>query len=558
MKRSLYIFLLFSLFGSMYGQVAPGKYFVAFTDKNNSPYSIDRPWEFLSQRAIDRRTAQSIPIIENDLPVNPQYIQAVVAVGVTLLNPSKWANGMTFATTDTNLLSQIRALPFVQGILKCSGGGNSPVNKFRLEDQTIRHLSTTGNLVKSTTSYDYGPSYRQIGMLNGDKLHDQGYAGQGKVIAVLDGGFLTADVLPVFDSLRANGQILGGRDFVAPGGSVYTSSTHGMEVLSTMGGFAPGQLVGTAPKASYWLLKTEDVDSEYLIEEYNWVSGAEFADSVGADVINSSLGYTVFNDSTQNWTCADMGGNTTPSTRGANIAFSKGMVIVCSAGNSGGDPSWRCVGAPGDGFDVLAIAAVDSAENRAGFSSVGTQNIPLLKPNVAAMGQETVVAWVDGTFVTSSGTSFSSPIIAGMAATLWSSRPTLAASDIKRMIEESSSQYAHPDTLLGYGIPDFFLILGVNGKGQTADDIVRLYPNPINDQLNLEIFSPKPRVLRAELVTLEGDRVFSREEGTLRKGENHLTLPVDSSLPNGLYILKLTDVNEGNYLRAIKVLKAGK
>lgn len=527
MKRAGIILLFFSIAISLTAQIAPGKYFVEFTDKNNNPYSIDRPWEFLTQRALDRRTAQGITYTETDLPVTPSYIAGVAAVGVTPLVQVKWLNGLIIACSDPTLIPVIEALPYVNGVYKSGGreGGVKGPDKLAVP-----------------VYYDYGESGNQIRMMNGDKLHQEGYQGQGKVIAVLDAGFAGADTIPVFDSLWANGQILGSFNFVNPGVSVFGSHPHGTMVLSTMGSLLPGQLIGTAPKADYWLLRTEDGSSEYIIEEYNWVAGAAFADSVGADVINSSLGYTEFDDTTQNHTCADMDGNTTPATRGANLAAQRGIVVVNSAGNEGGS-SWMCVGAPSDGTDVLAIAAVDSNGQYAPFSSWGRIEGNYVKPNVAAQGAMTVVSWTDGTIVRSNGTSFSSPLVAGMTASFWSARPELTASNIRAMVEQSASHYTAPDTLTGYGIPDFYKILSSGPSLVREEGSLSVYPNPFTASLTLLITSPVPARLITGVWTVRGEQVFTSEPITVRRGENRVEINLPGNLSQGLYLLKISDQN---------------
>jgi hypothetical protein len=290
--------LAFLLFVSaIFSQVAPDKYFVRFTDKNNSPYSIGNPSEFLSQRAIDRRNNQGIEIEESDLPVNPAYLQGVSEAGATILNPSKWLNGVSIYTTDPGVLAAINELPYVASITLPSQAipGENPVN-VDFEKSFFQHETynkENGTVLKqagAVTAFDYGFGLNQIQLMNGDVFHEMGFRGQGKVIAVLDAGFLNANNLDVFDSIWQNNQVLGTHDFVRGGDVLFDEHPHGAMVLSCMAANIPGQLIGTAPKASFWLLRSEDGATEYIIEEYNWVSAAEYADSVGADVINSSLG----------------------------------------------------------------------------------------------------------------------------------------------------------------------------------------------------------------------------------------------------------------------------
>ena len=327
-------------------------------------------------------------------------------------------------------------------------------------------------------------------MLNGDILHDMGYRGQGKVIAVLDGGFLNANTLDVFDSLWQNNQILGTHDFVNGGQVLFDGHPHGSMVLSCMGGNYPGELIGTAPKASYWLLRSEDTGSEYRIEEYNWVSAAEYADSVGADVINSSLGYSDnFTDPGQNHTYSEMDGNTTPCTIGADMAAKKGILVVNSLGNSG-NSDWYYLGAPSDGDSVLGIGAVTENGSYASFSSHGPSYDGRVKPDVVAQGSGAyVVDPYGGGFGYNSGTSFSSPIMAGMVTCLWQANPALNNMQIADAVSKSASQYLSPDDMLGYGIPDFVLanniLTIIDGPGEEIATM-NIYPNPFRDWFTID------------------------------------------------------------------------
>ncbi|MEI8005373.1 MAG: S8 family serine peptidase [Bacteroidota bacterium] len=534
--------VLFFLAFAVSGQVAPNKFFVAFTDKNGTPYNINNPQAFLTQRAIDRRNAHGIPIVENDLPVTPSYIQQVANLGVTILNPTKWLNGVTLYASDTSVMAAIRALPFVQHVYKSTGGKNitpEPANKFSLEST---YSLTSGNpLVKSAkspASYNYGISYTQIHQVMGDALHNLGFHGEGKMIAVLDAGFQNADIIPAFDSLRTNGQILGTKDFVLPGNNVYNEHWHGTAVLSIMGGNIPGTLVGTAPKANYWLLRSEDAPTENIIEEYNWVSAAEFADSVGADLIHSSLGYTTFDTPKYNHTCADMNGHSAPSTIGANFAASKGMAVVVSAGNEGGT-GWNCMSAPADGDDVEAIAAVDASGTRASFSSVGVDTAGRVKPNLAAMGVQTVIAIPDGTVAQGDGTSFASPIISGLTVCLWQSHPSVSNFDLYQAMQRSASQYANPDSLLGYGIPNFSNAIIILKVDKPALPVTSVFPNPFTGQLSVKFFCTREEPVDIVLLDQTARPVLKRTTSGMQ-GENNFVLFSLSGLSPGIYFLKIS------------------
>ena len=534
--------VLFLLAFAASAQVAPNKFFVAFTDKNGTPYSINDPGAFLTQRSIDRRIAQGIPIVENDLPVTPSYIQQVKSLGVSILNPTKWLNGVTVYASDTSVMAAIRALSFVLQVYKSTGGNKTvpePDNKFLMESRISAVVAPApAKSAANTTAYNYGMSYTQIHQVKGDVLHNLGFHGEGKVIAVLDAGFLHADYLPAFDSLRANNQILGTRDFVLPGNNVYNEYFHGMSVLSIMGGNIPGMLVGTAPKASYWLLRSEDAPTENIIEEYNWVSAAEFADSVGADVINSSLGYTTFDDPKYDHSCADMNGHRTPVTTGANLAASKGIAVINSAGNSGGT-GWDCISAPADGDQVMAIAAVDSNGFRAYFSSVGVDTSGRVKPNVAAMGVETVVANSDGSIGRGSGTSYSSPVMAGLTACLLQSNTSVTNFDAYNAIQRSANHFSNPDSLLGYGIPDFSNAVLLLSVDNTIHPVSSIFPNPFTDHLTVKYIGSRDEQISFTLFDQTG-RIILKRENRVVQGQNSITMNSLSGQSRGIYVLQIS------------------
>ncbi|MCX6248974.1 MAG: S8 family peptidase [Bacteroidetes bacterium] len=537
----------------------PQKYFVAFTDKNGTPYSINNPQAFLTQRAIDRRAAQGIAVVEEDLPVNPAYVNAVAATGVQVFTVSKWFNGVTIRVVDTAVLASIRALPYVQNILRVSSYNSKKSTvgdwKFRQEEGLNASGGKNGSKSPNTpTSYDYGPSYNQIHMLNGDVLHNLGYRGQGKVIAVLDAGFLDADNNATFDSLRAFSQILGTRDFVNPGGNVYLEHYHGAAVLSTMGGNTPGELIGTAPKASYWLIRTEDANTENIVEEYNWVVGAEMADSVGADIINSSLGYTLFDNDWMDHSFADMNGHTTPSARGANIAASKGMALSISAGNEGGS-AWITISAPSDALDALSIGAVDEFGNYASFSSAGTVNGGFVKPNIATQGMNCYVGYPGGSFGYGSGTSFASPINAGMMACLWQAKPNFNQSVLRMVIQQSASQFTHPDSLLGYGIPDYSYALLLTSAGTRGKSSCMAYPNPFTDAFKISFDGNTTGTAEITLFSLTGDIVLRTNRLVNTEAGDSITINDLVNLAPGMYIIRITSGNNTEYLHLVKVAK---
>lgn len=566
MKTNTITILFLFLVLTIDAQIYPDKYFVRFTDKNNSPYSVENPSEFLSQRAIERRQKQGISIEESDLPVNPAYIQGVANVGAVIINPSKWLNGVSVYTNDPTVISAINALPYVSGVtLSPETARAQEENLPRFEKPFFAHEWFNGAEAKpvksgnETSAFNYGMSLNQIQMMNGDSFHQMGFRGQGMVIAVLDAGYLNTNTMDVFDSLWQNNRILGTRDFVLGGEVQFDDHWHGTMVLSCMGGNYPGELIGTAPLASYWLLRSEDAGSEYLIEEYNWVSAAEFADSVGADVINSSLGYgDGFTDSSMDHTYSEMDGNTTAITIGADMAARKGILVVNSLGNEG-NSDWYYLSAPSDGDSVLGIGAVDPEGNYAPFSSHGPSYDGRAKPDVVAQGSNVWVANPgSGTFGYSAGTSFSSPILAGMAACLWQANPSMNNMQVAQAIRESASKYTSPDEMLGYGIPDFLLandLLTVIDSPDGKSGTVRLFPNPFKSSVTLRIEGEVAQNSGNKTGTVEisdyTGRVIGIQMISVSEGKN---IKVDflEQAPKGIYFVK---VNLGDFKSVEKIIK---
>jgi serine protease AprX len=547
MKRSVAIlFLLFSLAGK--AQIAPGKYFVSFTDKNNNPYSVSSPSAFLSQRAINRRNAQSINITTQDLPVTPAYVDSVIAQGATVLNKTKWLNGVVIQTTDTNVLNSIEALPFVSG-LKILHAANSTLKKdFVFLDKMEKPAAE--KMLTDISPDEYGPALGQTQMINCDFLHNIGYTGTGMLIAVLDAGFIGANTIPAFQNMINENRLLATHDFVEGDSNVFAHSSHGTSVLSCMAAQLPGFMIGTAPDASYILLRTEDAASEFIVEEYNWASGAEYADSAGADVFNTSLGYTTFNDPLYNHTYADMNGDSAVITIAADIAASKGILVVNSAGNSGGTP-WNYIGAPADGDSVLTVGAVDSHEVIANFSSHGPSFDGRVKPNVCTQGQGTFLAFDNGTFGYSGGTSFSSPIMAGAAACLWQARPGFNNMQIFHAIEQSADRYNHPDTLYGYGIPDMMRAWTLlNGALPPSEDaVLDVYPNPFSTAFSITFYTPQTSSARLEIFDAAGKKVYDRQNTA---GRYYQSISINNSFAKGVYFLRLTTDTKVFYRKVVR------
>lgn len=572
MKRVIFLFSLLIIINAGFSQSAGFlfKYRISFKDKNNSPYSVSNPSAFLTQKAINRRQNQGIAINQLDIPVNYFYIDSIRNLGINIINQSRWFNSVIVSMTDTSALSTVRNYSFVKNVelvislnkkKKTSNNNTNALKSIYFSPKQLQNKYTANNKefvenedFVALKSMDYGMAFLQINMLQGISLHNQGYMGQGMTIAVLDAGFYQVDAMNVFDSLWLNGQILGTRDFVMPGNNVFNESTHGMMVLSTMGANIQGQMVGTAPKANYWLLRTEDATSENLIEEDNWAAGAEFADSIGVDLINSSLGYTTFDDAAMSHSYQDMDGRTTRVSQAATIAARKGIVVVNSAGNSGGG-WWKYIGAPADADSIITVGAVNNSGNYAAFSSIGPSYDNRIKPTVAALGEGSVIA-TGGGVSTGNGTSFASPIICGMTACLWQAFPQKTNQDIIEAIRLSASQYYTPDSLLGYGIPNYpvaaILLSGNNIYNFDKDNSFNVFPNPFNDILYIAYNSLDSQNVRVEIFNLKGERLFAVNDIPRHMGYNSITINNLSGLTNGIYIVRITS---GNKTSTQKVLK---
>lgn len=455
MKRFV-LLLLAGLLLADDSQAQFSRYIIRFKDKGGTPYTLANPIAYLSQRAIDRRTRYNISIDSTDLPVNPAYVNQVRSIpNVTLLNVSRWINGVTIQTTSPAALTAINALPFVQsssGIAARDGSGRNLTDKFEEVTEGIPSAERT----EGTTAdyFNYGTaSYNEIRLHNGEFLHNIGLRGQGMQIAMMDNGFNNYTGLKAFDSINANGQVLGTWDFVAREANVANDGSHGMNCLSTIAANIPGQFIGKAPKASFWLYQTEDNASEYPIEEFNWVCGAERADSSGADVVSTSLGYFTFDNASLNYTYASMNGNTTISAIGADRAAKKGLLIFFAAGNEG-NGSWHYIITPSDADSVVAVGAVSAAGAVGGFSSYGPSSDGQVKPDMASVGVSALVQTTLNTVGTSNGTSFACPNMAGLGTCLWQGFPEFNNMRIIRALQQAGHKASTPDDRVGYGIPN--------------------------------------------------------------------------------------------------------
>ena len=426
------------------------KYRISLRDKAHTPYSLQHPEAFLSQKALERRQRQGIKIDSTDLPVSQAYIDAIERMGVKVVARGKWENFVTVSTNDSTRIHQIALLPFVEATEKVWTAPKIGANPI-----ATKRDSLTGSL-EPCDDY-YGEASRQIELSNGNKLHDAGYKGEGMTIAVIDAGYHNVDQIAAMQNIR----ILGTKDFVNPQADIFAEESHGTGVLSCMAMNVPGVMVGTAPEASYWLLRSEDAYSEHLVEQDYWAAAVEFADSVGVDVVNTSLGYYTFDDKSKDYQLHHLDGEYSLISRQASKVADKGMVMVCSAGNSGSGP-WKKITPPGDAENVLTVGAIDAKGILAPFSSIGNTADGRIKPDVMAMGYQAEVMGTDGNMRKANGTSFASPVMAGMVACLWQANPELSAKQIIELVRQSGNRVNYPDNIYGYGIPDMWKAYEMN------------------------------------------------------------------------------------------------
>ena len=421
------------------------KYRISLKDKAATEYSLKKPEKYLSAKAIERRRKQNLPIDSTDLPVCRKYIDEIRKQGVKIVVTGKWDNFVTVSCNDTTLIDRIAALPFVLSTEKVwiSPGAGKP--SMATERDSVLNQPT----IHSDSIY--GRAITQIQMSNGDKLHEAGFKGQGMTIAVIDAGFHNVDKITAMQNIR----ILGTKDFVNQQADIFAESSHGMSVLSCIGMNRPDIMTGTAPEASFWLLRSEDEYSEHLVEQDYWSAAVEFADSVGVDVINTSLGYYSFDDKSKNYKYRDLDGRHALMSRQASHIADKGMILVCSAGNSGAG-SWNKITPPGDADNVLTVGAIDKRAVLATFSSVGNTADHRVKPDVVAVGVGSDVIRTDGNQGRANGTSFSSPIMCGMVTCLWQACPTLTAKEVIELVRRSGDRAGFPDNIYGYGVPDMW------------------------------------------------------------------------------------------------------
>ena len=538
MKKLL---LIFTILWIQQGFAQSQDAWVFFADKENVEASLADPILIMTQEAIDRKTLQGTPIDERDVPVNENYITQIKNIyGITVRSKSKWMNCIYVIGDQYNIeslldFSFVTDVEYADKSLNLFPGG--PIeNKFALEEAS------------QNINYNYGAAANQIEMLSGDYLHELDYTGEGMIVAVLDAGFPSIDTNPGFQKMRDENRILGTYDFEARIENVNGTSSHGFNTSSDIGGFLQDEFVGTAPQASFYFFVTEYTPSETPVEEAWWVEALERSDSLGVDVVNTSLSYRVFDNPNYDYSYEDLNGQTTFSARGANIAFDKGMILVTSAGN-GGNSSFPTVGTPGDSPGTLTVGAVNSNGNYVAFSSIGPTVDGRVKPDVMAQGAIAAVINTGGNVDFSSGTSFSSPIMAGVITCLWQSRPEVPNGHIMQIVRESANLYNNPTDQMGYGIPNFENAYAALQELGFEDEFLMsnfaLYPNPVTSKINIS-FPEGISNCTFTIYSILGNKVLSTE---ISRNLNSVNI---ESLNSGMYI---ASINSNNKQISFKIIK---
>jgi hypothetical protein len=538
------------------------KHIVFFKDKDNSPYSLSNPQDFLTQRSIDRRVRNNIPYVEKDLPVTPAYTTQVAATGATVLYSLKWFNALAISVNSPTILGAIANLPFVDHISGSGKGFQGSVPKGSGINQVGVVLPHSIALPESTgfsdanTTFNYGNAWNQISMLGLQNLHNLGFTGEGLMVAILDAGFWDVDQGDAFSYLWQHNLISGTRDFVDIGGNVFIQHTHGESVLSILAANLPGQMMGSAPDAAYWLIRTEDAwGGEYLLEEYNWAAGAELADSVGADIITSSLGYTTFDNTAYDHTYADMDGNTTPCVQAADFAASRGILVVNSAGNYG-EMDWHYISTPADGDSVFTIGAVNESGTYLALSGKGPTSDGQIKPDVVAQGYNTAIIYGNGVLTVGTGTSFATPIVSGALACLWQAFPNATAEDLRRIVRNTAINPGFPNNHIGWGIPDVMdaysqlIYLSANQPSRIEAQTFKLSPVPFSDHITLFAGKYINTPIKVEMYNSCGLLVLETDFD-LALGLQQEIKGVDG-LPAGLYVAKIRWQNHQENIRVVK------
>lgn len=548
------IMLLLFMQSSLHAAIPAYAFRVKFKNKNGTLTFADS-LQFLSQKALDRRTKQGISLDSSDLPVVPAYITQTMttAAAVKLHNVSKWFNQIVVITYDSSKVTDIAALPMVESVKLVARYPNgvfktaSPL----ANDKFPEYNTTPVQRTRGTSAY-YGVAFQQIDLMQGDYLHDQGFKGENMDIAIFDVNFRYTNSCTAFDSLNLSNRIKDVYNFARDTPFVYSTTIpndHGMNVLGCMAANLPGDYVGTAPNANFHLYITEDWLSEQPIEEDNWLSAAERADSIGVYLINSSLGYNTYELAGASYTYSDMNGQSSLIARAANKAVSKGIFVVNAQGNEGAS-SWHYMLTPADADSVYSVGSVDGSNIWAN-SGYGPTFDGRIKPDGVAMGKATLLIGGNCLPGAANGSSFASPVMCGAIACLWQSAPNLTAFQLRRIVRMCSDHYTNPTNTVGYGLPNFetarSIVLG-NGDLQQIDYTFTLYPNPVTGSFVIKSYDPSLQFLTYAIYDLNGRMVYQSKQFESSQFSSDALV----NMPPGEYVLQLRSFHKIYTARIMK------
>jgi serine protease AprX len=540
---------LFFLWMLLIGLQAMGqnRYAIHYKYKPQDFFTLEEPVLFLTSKALERRDRQGIALDSLDLPISQKYIDQVSPFVKQVLYHSNWLNA-SIVIADQESIEEIKGFDFVDHVV-LAAPGYVPEGKIstRVNGKSGINKNSKGKTNNLEAPFDY-----QNSLLGIHEMHEEGFRGKGVTIAVFDAGFPGVDQIPGFSHLFENNQLLGTKDFVHVWNkNVYSKNQHGTNVLSLLASDDPELLLSGAPEADYILCITEEVSTEYRIEEYNWVKAAEFADSLGVDIINSSLGYWDFDDESMNYTLEDLNGESALVSKGASLAGNKGILVVTSAGNYGNRGS-SSITAPADAKGILSVGATNVSMERASFSSQGPTVDGRIKPEVSTFGEQVWLLRSSGNLGRASGTSFSSPQIAALAAGLWQARPEWTKDELIGRILESSSLSALPDNSLGYGIPNFLRalygeILSIDQKEN--EEVWKIFPNPLS---GTDLFVRFGNQTESEfyLIDIQG-KVLQQSNVRRASLQDPYYVPIPV-IPSGIYIVEM---QAGSEVRRTKLIK---
>ena len=492
-------------------------YLIHLKPKNNTASYFNNPTSMLTQKALDRRLNRNINVDDKDVPIDASIIQQIKNLNLTYVGSSKWLNNVMVAIDNEDVKNQVQNLSFVQTV--------QPLFNDNFAPRHNHNPSKFQEFNARLTNFDYGYSSSFIDQLNLSPIHQAGYTAQNILIGVIDSGFPGVDFIDAFAALRNENRIIDSKNFVNSN-SIYDMHSHGTVVLATMAAKVNGSFVGSAPDANYALYVSEDASQETPKELMYWIQAAERADSIGVDVINTSLGYTTFDDDRYDFTYDDMDGNTTLISKGAKIAASRGIFLLNAMGNDGAN-DWHYVSAPADVAEMFSIGAIDLNLNPAYFTSFGPNSANKNKPNVSALGVSTPTYSPNGNITYSNGTSLASPVLAGAVASLMSAAPTMPLDELKLLIENAGHLYPVYDVQLGFGVPNFGVILEALKSNELEKNRFKIYPNPSSNYFKVDADLD---IKNIQLLSLIGQVV--------KEVKDKDTLEV-KNVAKGIYILKI-------------------